>query len=68
MSLASGARIGVYEVVRPLGAGGMGEASLPGDTVRKPCRAEEPTVLLSDWPAIVRRRRHPTLSSQISHE
>ena len=32
MSLASGARLGVYEVVSAIGAGGMGEVYLARDT------------------------------------
>ena len=31
-TLASGARVGPYDVIAPLGAGGMGEVSLARDT------------------------------------
>jgi serine/threonine protein kinase/Tol biopolymer transport system component len=69
MSLASGARIGVYEVVRPLGAGGMGEVYLARDTVlnRHVALKVLPEAFVGDGERLARFDREAQLLASLNH-
>src|SRR5512144_2126875 len=69
MSLASGARIGVYEVVRPLGAGGMGEVYLARDTVlnRHVALKVLPEAFVRDGDRLARFEREAQLLGSLNH-
>ena len=57
MPIPSGTRIGAYEVVAAVGAGGMGEVSRARDTRlgREVAAAASPVVLVVNWPATLRK-------------
>ena len=69
MSLASGARLGSYEVIGPLGAGGMGEVYRGRDTRLKREVAIKvlPEALAEDPDALARFRREAELLATLNH-
>ncbi|MGH9487034.1 MAG: protein kinase domain-containing protein [Terriglobales bacterium] len=69
MPLAAGTRIGPYEVVAPLGAGGMGEVYRAADTRLKREAALKclPPAMVANSMAIERFRREAQLLAGLSH-
>ncbi len=69
MALSAGDRLGPYEVVAPLGAGGMGEVYLAKDTRLERNIAVKilPDKLANDGPALERFRREARAVSALNH-
>jgi eukaryotic-like serine/threonine-protein kinase len=69
MSLASGARLGPYEILSPLGAGGMGEVYRARDTKlgRDVAIKVLPADLANDPEALSRLEREARAVAQLSH-
>jgi serine/threonine protein kinase len=69
MLLASGTRIGIYEVVRPLGAGGMGEVYVARDTTlnRQVALKVLPEAFVHDGERLARFEREACLLASLNH-
>ena len=69
MSLCSGARLGPYEIVSPLGAGGMGEVYRARDTKlnRDVALKVLPDLLAADPDRLARFRREAQLLASLNH-
>ena len=69
MSLSPGARIGVYEVLGPLGAGGMGEVYLARDTKlgREVALKILPAAFAADADRVARFKREARLLASLNH-
>jgi serine/threonine protein kinase len=69
MSLAAGTRLGPYEIVGPLGAGGMGEVYRARDTKLDRDVALEvlPVGALASGPARARLVREARLAASLNH-
>ena len=69
MSLASGTRIGIYEIVAPIGAGGMGEVYRARDTRLNRDVAVKilPDTFAADPSRVMRFRREAQLLATLNH-
>ena len=69
MSLASGTRIGIYEIVAPIGAGGMGEVYRARDTRlnRDVALKILPDTFAADTDRVMRFRREAHLLATLNH-
>jgi eukaryotic-like serine/threonine-protein kinase len=69
MSLTSGIRLGVYEVVGPLGAGGMGEVYLARDTKlgRRVALKVLPDMFVKDADRVARFEREAKMLAALNH-
>ena len=69
MSLASGTRIGIYEIVAPIGAGGMGEVYRARDTRldRDVALKILPDTFAADTNRVMRFRREAHLLATLNH-
>ena len=69
MSLASGTRIGIYEIVAPIGAGGMGEVYRARDTRlnRDVALKILPDTFAADTSRVMRFRREAHLLATLNH-
>ena len=69
MSLAPGVRLGPYEIVSPLGAGGMGEVYRARDTklVREVAIKVLPAEVARDEERLSRFRREAHLLASLNH-
>jgi hypothetical protein len=59
MTFSAGALLGMYEILSPLGAGGMGEVSRDGERfllyhAQEKERISESLTLIQNWPKITR--------------
>jgi serine/threonine protein kinase len=69
MSLAGGTRVEHYEIIRPLGAGGMGEVYLARDTELSRTVAVKvlPADVTSDPHRVVRFEQEARAASALNH-
>src|SRR5829696_8204103 len=69
MSLTSGTRLGVYEVVSPIGAGGMGEVYLARDTKlgRRVALKVLPDLFVKDADRVARFEREAKMLAALNH-
>ncbi len=69
MSLTSGAKLGPYEILSPLGAGGMGEVYLANDSKldRKVAIKVLPEALTSDPERVARFEREAKVLASLNH-
>ena len=69
MALTAGSRLGSYEIVRPIGAGGMGEVYLARDTKlgRSVALKVLPEVFLADADRIGRLEREAKMLAALNH-
>ncbi len=69
MSLSSGSRLGVYEIISPLGAGGMGEVYRARDTKlgREVAIKVLPESFVQDAERLARFEREAKLLASLNH-
>src|SRR5512141_886376 len=69
MSLSSGTRLGPYEIVAPIGAGGMGEVYRATDTDLKRSVAIKvlPAAMASDADRLMRFQREAEVLAALNH-